>query len=45
MAGAFDNKITDLHRERIGELEIAEGLEKGQSMKISYETALKVFDK
>lgn len=45
MAGALDNKITDLHRESIGGLALFDSLENGQSTRISLETALKVFNK
>ncbi len=43
MAGAFENKIETLHRERIGALSLDEELEIGQAQVISASIAKKVF--
>ena len=44
MAGAFDNKIEDLHRERIGGLTLDKSLENGQAKRILINEAEKAFD-
>lgn len=45
MAGALDNKIEDLHREKIGGLTLDKTLENGQAKRILKKEAEKVFDK
>lgn len=44
MAGAFDNKVVSLHRERIGALSIPQNLKIGEAVEIEYSVAQKVFE-